>query len=350
MKEVQDKTLLPMFRQWAFEWTQLVSTLGFQPSARALDFGGRPPGLRMLVDFPLSEIYRSAYLRSLAWAVNSGKVPEEFAVFLAHEACPVDLGLWRVQPGTKPTWWPRPKPSPGPIDTVPARLSAALSGLWDKRHEVFREHALLAAGGSLFYGSTIYSLSIRAMFQAAKGPVPGAPGEIMKACNEAQGSHTSQGIYFGGVLSSIRPEDISVVSRDWSILPASVYVRPRVFPRWQYWRGYRGVQLPAPFLASDKFSFRCEPDSIKVFDGATEIGSWQDWTDGVTEEFVNDTPHPHGWALSASWDLLEKFTRQSRSTLGWICEVKVLHREHEHESFRELSTYQLYGTTNLIRP
>lgn len=350
MKEVQDRTLLPMLRRWAFEWMQLVSTLGYQPSAQVLDFGGRPPGLRMLVDFPLSEVYRSAYLRSLAWAVTSGKLSEEAAAFLAYEACPIDLGLWRVQPGIKPPWWPTPKPSAGTIDTIPAQVWAALLNLWDKRREVFSENALLAASGSVLQGSAIYSLSIRAMFQAANGPVSGDPREIMQACDEAQGSYSSRGAYFGGFLNLIKPEDISLVSHDWSILPASVYVRPHVFSRWQYWRGYRGVQLPAPFLASEKFSFRCEPDSIKIFDGAAQIGSWQDWTDGVTEEFVNDVPHPHGWALEASWDLVDKFARQSRSTLSWICEVKVLHREHEHENFREFSIYQLHGTTNLVLP
>lgn len=340
----------PQFRQWAFEWTQLVSTLGYQPSARVLDFGGRPPGLRMLVDFPLSEIYRSAYLRSLAWAVASGKLSEEVAVLLAHEACPIDLGLWRVQPGIKPPWWPMPKPSAGTIDTIPAQVWTAVSSLWDHRREVFSENALLAASGSVLQGSAIYSLAIRAMFQAAHGPISGDPREIMQACDEAQGGHSGRGAYFGGILDQIKPEEISLNSHDWSILPASVYVRPHVFPRWQYWRGYRGVQLPASFLGSDRLSFRCESDSIMLFDGTTQIGSWRDWTDGITEEFVNNVPDPHGWVLQVSSDLIDRFAHQSRSTLGWICELRVLHREHQHEAFHEFSTYQLHGTTNLILP
>lgn len=350
IKEVQNRTLLPMFKQWAFEWTQLVSSLGYKPSAQVLDFGGRPPGLRMLVDFPLSEVYRSAYLRSLAWAVTKGRLPEETALYLAHEACPVDLGLWRVQPGSKPLWWPKPKVPSGTVDTVPAELSTALSHLWDKKRDIFKGKALLAANGSVLCGTDTYSLSIRAMFQAAYGPVLGDPKDIMKACDEAQGEHTGQDVCFAGALKPIKPEDISLVSHDWLTLPASVYVRPRVFPRWQYWRGYRGIQLPAPFLASEKVSFRCEQDSIIVFDGDTEIGTWQDWTDGVTEEFVNDLPHPHGWALCTPWDLVDKFSRLSHSTFSWICEVKGFHREQEHEKFREFSTYQLYGTTNLILP
>jgi hypothetical protein len=350
MEAVQNRTMLPIFRQWAFEWTQLVSAGGYQPSERVFDFGMRPRGSKMIVDFPLSEVYRSAYLRSLAWAVTSGKLSEEAAVGLALEACPVDLGLWGVHPGIKPAWWPTPKSSAGTIDTVPAQVWEALSSVWDRRHEVFKETVLLAASGRVLHGNAIYDLSLRAMFQVAHGPVPGEPEEIMKACHEAQGSHSSHGPCFGGTLDPMDPTDISLVSHDWSILPASVYVRPRVFPRWQYWRGYSGVQLPASFLASDSFSFHCEPNSVKVFDGAAEIGSWRDWTDGVTEEFVDGAGHPHGWTLEMSSELTDKFAGESRSTLGWICELKVLHRGHEYEPFREFSVHQLYGTTNLVLP
>ena len=141
---------------------------------------------------------------------------------------------------------------------------------------------------------------------------------------------------------------ISLVSHDWTILPASVEVHPRVIPRWQYWRGHGGVQVPAPFLASETFSLRCESDSVKVFDGASEVGLWRDWTDGITEEFAGLTTFPHGWALEVSPELVDKFARESRAALGWICELKGFHREHDYEEFRDFSTYQMYGTTNLV--
>jgi hypothetical protein len=350
IQEVQERTLLPMFRQWAFEWAQLVSNLKCEPSAQVLDFGGRPPGMRILVDFPLSEVYRSAYLRSLAWAVNKGKLSEEAAFYLACEACPIDLGLWRVQPRTKPPWWPSPKSSLDTIDTVHGQLSTMLSELWNKKRKVFKEKALLAASGNISCGASTYSISIRAMFQVATGPIPGDPAEIMKACDEAQGSYTGQDVCFSGTLDPISPEDISIVSNDWSILPASIYVRSRVFSRWQYWRGYRGIQFPAPFLTSKDISFDCEPDAIRLFEGANQIGTWQDWTDGVTEEFINDLPYPHGWMLLVRSDLVDKFSHLSHSTLCWICEVKMFHRKHEYENFNKFSTHHLYGTTNLILP
>lgn len=351
MEEVQTRTALPMVERWAFEWARLVSAGGYRPSERVFDSGMTAHSRqKMIVDFPISEVYRSAYLRSLAWGVTSGRLPEDSALYLGLQACPIDLGLWRVRPGVKPAWWPMPTPSPGPIDTIPAKVWAALSSLWDERYRAFSGNALLAASGRVLHGAVLYDLSIRAMFQVARGPVPGEPSEIMSACDGDQGSFSSSGPQFGGTLDPVDPIDISLDSHDWSLLPASVYVRPRVFPRWQYWRGYTGVQLPAPFLATGSLSFRCERGAVSVFDGASEIGSWRDWTDGVTEEFSDGVPHPHGWTLEASWELVDKFARKSRSTLAWVCELKGLHRDNEYKPFQEFAVYKTYGTTGLVLP
>ncbi|XUX00067.1 MAG: hypothetical protein TUN42_09250 [Dehalogenimonas sp.] len=351
MKEIERKTNLPMFKQWAFEWSQLVSTFGYEPSVRVLDFQGRPPGPRILVDFPLSEVYRSAYLRSLAWAVTKGRLPEDVACFFACKACPVDLDLWRVQPKLKPSWWPAPKMNRGMVDTIPVELSGEISHLWDKRHDFFDGNALLAADGSVISGNETYRLSIRAMFQAAYGPNPGDPREIMKACDEVRLENKVQsGVGFNGSLKLINPEDTILMSGDWSLLPASISVRPSLAPRWQYWRGYHGIQLPAPYVVSKEFSFHCESDSIRVYDGNIQIGYWQDWNDGLTEEFENSLPQPHGWALYTTWDFIEKVSRLSNSTFCWVFEIKGFHRDHEYEKFREYSIVELRGATNLILP
>ena len=351
MEYLQSRTRLPMFRQWAFEWTQLITSEGFQPSERVFDFGMRPHGPKMVVDFSVSEAYRSAYLRSLAWAVTRGKLSENDAHFLALDACPIDLGLWRIQPGHTPPWWPDPKSPTGAIHTVPAQVWETMSRLWERRRTDSSGNALLAASGRVFRGSVIYELSIRAMFQVAQGPVPGVPADMIKACEEAHGSRSSHGPCFGGALNPIDPTDINFTSHDWSILPASVFVRPDGFARWQYWRGFGGIQLPAPFLASESLSFRCEPDSVKVFDSTTEVGSWRDWTNGITEEFDDGLTPSHGWALEASWELVDNFIRESNATFGWICELKGLSRANQYEPFREfVATQQMYGTTNLILP
>ena len=147
------------------------------------------------------------------------------------------------------------------------------------------------------------------------------------------------------------PDNTSFTSQDWSILPASVYVRPSVYWRWQYWRGHRAVQLPAPFLASDNLNFHCEPGSVDAFDDTAEIGSWYDWTNGVTEEFDDSLAYPHGWALEVAWDVVDKFLRESGGTFSWVCELKGFNQDHSYEPYSVcFQSQQTYGTTNLILP
>ena len=86
MKQMEHRSMLPMFRQWAFEWAQLVSDGGYRPSEGVFDFGKRPNGNKMIVDFSLSEVYRSAYLRALAWAVTRAGLSESEASYFALEA------------------------------------------------------------------------------------------------------------------------------------------------------------------------------------------------------------------------------------------------------------------------
>lgn len=348
---LQSRTMLLLFRQWAFEWTQIVASEGMQPSESVSSFGMRSNSPRIVVDFLISEAYRSAYLRCIAWATTRGKLSEEDGISLALDACPIDLGIWRVQPGTIPNWWPIPKTSAGEIDTVPAQTWAAMSNVWESRRSVFDEKVLLAAEGRVFQSGVVYDLSIRAMFQVAHGPVPGEPAEIMEGCEAARGSQSNKGVCFGGLMDPVDPTDVGFSTGDWSVLPASISVRPGVFSRWQYWRGHGATQLPAPFLASKNLSINCEPESIKAYDDSIEIGSWHDWTNGVTEEFDVGLTYPYGWVLEVPWKLIDDFLQESPGNFGWICELKGFSRAHEYEPYKEFfKSQQIFGTTNLILP
>ena len=348
---IQDKAMLLTFRQWAFEWTQIVASENLHPSETVFSFGMRPNSPKIIADFRVSEVYRSAYLRVLAWAAALGKLSEGAASSMALDACPIDLGLWRVQPGEMPAWWPKPKESDSPIDTVPAQTWAALSRLWDTRHTIFGENMVLAAEGRIFQGDVVYDLSIRAMFQEAHGPVSGSLDEIMQLCEEAQASQSNQGVCFDGPLKHIDQADMTFRSQDWSILPASVSVRPAVIPRWQYWRMERGIQVPAPFLASNRLSIRCDSKSVRAFENDVEIGRWHDWNVGVTEEYDDSLTFPHGWALEVPQEVVEKFLAESRGTLGWVCELKGFSRSHGYEPYKIFfQDQQTFGTTSLVLP
>jgi hypothetical protein len=55
--------------------------------------------------FHLSEIYRSAFLRALAWFHQLRKISEfDYAMYSAR-TCPVDLSCWEIKTKDVPEWW-----------------------------------------------------------------------------------------------------------------------------------------------------------------------------------------------------------------------------------------------------
>lgn len=100
VRSLEARVGLPLYRQWTFEWQCLLKDLEVVPSRDEVDEWYRYlPGKEhyLGVDTRLAEVYRSAFLRALAWAAARG-VESEVAQFLAAHACPVDLDLWAVAP------------------------------------------------------------------------------------------------------------------------------------------------------------------------------------------------------------------------------------------------------------
>src|SRR6266851_1329043 len=75
---VERQERIALWRQWAFEWQRLLTVLGITPTRRELDEWHRrlPGGERYAgIDTMLSEVYRSAFLRAIAWAGEQGVHP-----------------------------------------------------------------------------------------------------------------------------------------------------------------------------------------------------------------------------------------------------------------------------------
>jgi len=149
--KIEKQARIPFRRQWAYEWGLAKSSIGVELSVKPLEFwlsGSSYKDRYQGADMPLSEVYRSAYLRSLGWAVHAGALSRDDAVFFAAQACPIDLELWRLEPGRRPPWWPQveeaaarsirpPAQSGGPSrgsgrHTLPATRHGAATGPWPR--------------------------------------------------------------------------------------------------------------------------------------------------------------------------------------------------------------------------
>jgi len=349
-ERIERVALVPFRRQWAYEWEELVRREGIAPSVGPLSFQGQRDGEHLFaINTNLSEVYHSAYLRALAWAATTGKVKFSVLLSLAAETCPLDLGLWKVKPGRRPAWWPTVEKSESSIDVAPSQIWKAIERLWAEQ-DLEKGKTLLAAAGHVHDDSQrAYEIQILGAFQAAEGPTAGSPQEVVTKCGVSLDASVSL-LTYTGLLHEVAPSDLAVRSGDWSVVPASGYVMPSASDRWQYWRFFRGLRLPFPFLAGSSLDFKCGTDAIEVSDGHESKAWLRDWTDGMRETTIGNLGPRSGYFLIADSDMVKAFAEKTRSAFSWFCRLTAYHRRYEYGSFEEADLYAAFGTRTIIIP
>lgn len=136
---------------------------------------------------------------------------------------------------------------------------------------------------------------------------------------------------------------------DWILLPATGIAVPSPVSRWQYWRHFRDLRLPVPYL-DETLSFHCVSNGIEIRAAGVMRARWWDWTDDVTERFLANLPPRTGYVVEADRSWINEFARASRSRFAWVCRLTGYHREHEYHDFEQLVNYQDFGTSTVILP
>ncbi len=332
---------IPFKKQWAYEWALLVEKIGAKPSVEPLRFWveAKPGGERFhAVDMELSDVYSSALLRAFAWATSIGAMPPETAIGLSARTCPIDLDLWQLQPGRRPTWWPVVKETNGPIEIAPAEILSQIEDLWRRQSSgnstwLGRDWVLAEASGQAHLSNIVYDLEICGVFQKCHGPDAPNLDEIADwyreddGTNEVKARCPSPLRLRGGVLYAELSDSIQRFG-DWTIAPASGFTESYgTNPRWQYWRMYRKLWLPAPYISKYPIMFQSNENEMSVYDLERTIGSWRDWTDGIGETMTAPLPPATGQYLVLKRDLVEQFAADTGSTFCWVCRLVAFHRE-----------------------
>jgi hypothetical protein len=336
--------------QWKFEWTRLVEVTGLRLHKPYVDFWTRQDDDHLVcLDLPLSEVYRSAYLRAIAWATDERLVNRSLALWLSAQTCPIDLGLWHVLPGKQPDSWPRCKVAGDSVDTLPGEVTAQLAGMWQQ--QLGEEWLIAEASGRVQESSnSAYDLEIIGVIQACSGP--SAP-EIDAVCAEGAGrtisDETDDLLVFGGGYRHQVADDYQERYADWSIWRLAALASLNAVPRWQWWRFMRGVWLPSPFLARKTFEFRCTQEAVVVDEDGREVARWADWTHHLREMTTGNLTPSTGQRLLIHRSLIEREAAKLSGTFAWICKITTYHRKNTHSTFDEAHFGLDFGTTRIVR-
>jgi hypothetical protein len=346
VKSIDEKKGFNFSQHWLHEWSNIVSELDIKLSRGSFNYWGREDSEHYSAfDVMFSEIFRSAFLRSLAWAVKQHGFNLHEAHFLALRNCPLDLGLWNMNIGNRPDDWPFVEHMESEIDTTPSRVWSRVNDLWSKQETI--KSSLVEASGIVHSSENlVYHLQIRGVLQKCIGKEEPNLEEIYDQLERGFEFGPSE-LIFSGRLKS---EDIeSIQSGDWLIITLTKNIWPATIPRWQFWR-MNSIYLPHGALVEEPLEYECTEDSIQILKQGTVIGEWKDWLHGFTEKTIANLPPNSGNVLYLDREIIQSICEEKGLTFSWFCKLTCFSREHSYEKFITSHFYDQIGGTSIVLP
>jgi hypothetical protein len=361
-KVLETEKLIPFRRQWSFEWETVLGRHPVTLSTDSLQFwisDRRPEGHLVAMDAPMSEIYRSAYLRTLAWAIDSLRIRWVDALWLAAETVPINLDLWNVRPSQRPRWWPRVTSVKGPVDTSAEAIFRTVEQLWVGEQSGTAnwgaDWSVAHADGRVHDGQSVYDLSIRGFFQKrVDGENPSTDEVFQWLASDPQSrakTRRNSPVRLGLEIEYQDPQELSRRFGGWSLIPAAAWLdRGGPIAQWQWWRRFRGLQAPSACLTTDGYRMAFRPETIEFSNGNQVIGRWSDWTDGLSERQKGDLPPASGHVLLVNREAIREFAAEFGANFCWLVRVHVWFRKNSYDDYEEMHVDRAYGIGNLILP
>ena len=352
--QIELRENIPFIRQWDYEKQRILDRFTIKPSEESLDFrrtGSEPR--HAILDLPLGEVHRSAFLRALAWAHHEHGLHRDHCVFFAATLCPLDFGLWQVRPVGRPDWWLAPVAVESPMDVAPAAIWSKLEAdLVPIDQGVLREWTLTQAQGPIRVGVATYDLSVWGIFQRCVGPESPEPEVLADWCASLEplpwkgpSMHSME-----GQVSARPPDDGTQQFADWQVAPTAFPIHARKLLRWQWWQLSRPAWLPSPLLCRDAVHFRHTAAGLEATSGARPIGRGTTWTDGLAETLDPPVPPASGQALHTRRDVLMKYARDGNWTFCWVCRLTAYLRDEKYEPYREVHFHRVIGASAVLKP
>jgi len=301
----------------------------------------------------IAEVYRSAFLRTVAWFRLSGLIDQNDYIEYSLKMCPIDASIWEIESQSVPEWWPKVSSSSPEIETLPE---------WDQCVGMVTKELeggqLLAAEGavipSLERPLTASEFKLLPMAYSVEGPeIPEASKAFhaLGACVWLKFPQTTRPlvIFDGTDMHGWIPlHDSKESLANLIVRPLVARVRSLNINHWQPWRGYHPPFFPSLNLAApsgrackDGTSWFYEIQGQKVFWG-------HDWKIGSLERSSKGQFMLHGQYAIVDREWLDLRLDDEGLRLGHVLRISIQHRKNEYDEPKTFHSYRYIGVSSLI--
>jgi hypothetical protein len=342
---------------WAWESSNLMKKLSVEEKLGeyAGYLGRRSEPMVMGASLRLSEVYRSAFIRTLAWFHTIGRIPDEAYFGQTLRNCPIDLSMWEIGTNPPPKWWPtlsRPVASGQTEDEAIQLLGwqelRDLTVLETEGLESLNSR-LLSAEGTCLWSDDVPPEGLSVHF-AMVAFAYHCKGPEMPSANEVARSVLWESCWYpypkgAGVLSIFDPGSERVLipgEPEWDfadlrVVPLAARIHSLARNTWQWFRGYH-----IPWSLSDFFGD--VPGSLDHDDRSwfhsvdgKRVAVGQDWRLGPLERDDDSTYPLHGQVLEVDWDWLANLVEGAGLRLAHLLQVKARVRKYSYDRAKEYS-------------
>lgn len=330
LHRIEKKTGLPLPRQWAFEWRNLMD-------ATNISYSGYPyyfvdslllrSGINGQFSQRQCDAYRSAFLRTLACAVSHWKMPVKYAASISLNTLPVNRNLVDLKPMQRPDW----------LADIPERCCKPQASLEKFTRELVKPSLGAAPMRPVSLKIPISvnvcefgDLSITAVL-ATEDFLPD-----LDRYDTLERMHPwvlQDGISFDGPMYHEEIDDFAWYGvRGWGA-PLCLDIWPLPSGFWHNDYLQVGISLPAPYAFQRQVYIACRTDHIAIYSNRVFSGSWRVWHDHWTPLYPKNGRTRCGTITELSNTDIARAQERHGLRLGWMSELRIWKRRSEYGEF-----------------
>ncbi|MDH4982169.1 hypothetical protein [Hyphomicrobium sp. D-2] len=323
---------IPLAQQWSYEWQQLVDRYDAPRSSYPyyfVDFSEHQSGIDGQFSQRQCDFLRSAYLRTLSYAVDVRRMPMDIALDSALLTLPLNPGLARIDPISRPTAL---GDRPEKLFQMEGASEQLVQDLMSQNaHTIGMQPISLTVPVDAGVNSHA-EIRIRALLASDDFQPDSAPDAVFEGDLDWK---FQDGMSFAGVLPQLHEEEQVIRGQSGHAIPLAVRLYPRSYGFWMLDYFHVGISAPSSLLLESDVAVSCLADRIGFLANEIEVGNWKVWHDHWSPRYIRPDGNTRcGTITEASSDALKARISRRGRRLAWVVETREWKQESDHGPYR----------------
>jgi hypothetical protein len=323
-------------KQWAFEWQAVMDSTKSAYSEYPYHFTDgsyRQSGVSGQFSQRQDDVYRSAFLRAIAWGVNK-RMPLGFANDLAAHTLTLNNDFANLKPIGRPSWL-------GALPEECCKDGTNFEALCKKLIEEGRR----ATGAVPISIKVPISPEVQKFGDLRVTAVIVSPDfRYERPALDHHGHkfwHLGESSSFNQSLSKDNASDYLIKGERGTYLPIAMNIWPIPLGFWHHDYFATGISLPMSYALPSPGSVCCRVDSLAVeVDGST-VSVWQVWHDHFSPLHAQGGSPRCGMVTTMLPETLSGAEKANGRKLGWVVQRRVWKSEKDYSEL-ELNDESLF--------